>query len=119
MDLSMSQMQQMQKALYEPNKEKWSPMEPEYGKDYILYMMEEVGEVIAVLKKKGTDAVVSDSAVRAVFLEEVADVLMYYQDVLLRFAVTPEEISEAYLKKHRKNLGRNYTEEYKELYQNG
>lgn len=119
MDLSISQMQQLQKSLYEPNKETWPPMEPEYGKDYILYMMEEVGEVIAVLKKKGTGAVVSDPAVREAFLEEMADVLMYYQDVLLRFGVTPEEISQAYLKKHSKNMGRNYTEEYKELYQNG
>ena len=88
MDLSISQMQQLQKSLYEPNKETWPPMEPEYGKDY------KVGEVIAVLKKKGTGAVISDPAVREAFLEEMADVLMYYQDVLLRFGVTPEEIEE-------------------------
>ena len=44
---------------------------------------------------------------------------MYYHDALLRFHVTPEEISEAYFKKHSKNTKRNYIEEYKELYHNG
>lgn len=119
MDLSVSQMMQLQKNLFEPHKETWSPMEPEYGKDFILYMVEEIGEAIAILKKKGSAAVTSDPLVRAAFLEEMADVLMYYNDVLLRFHVTPEEISEAYLKKHAKNMGRNYTEEYKELHHNG
>ncbi len=42
MDLTISQMMQMQKALYERNKATWSPMEPEYGRDFILYMIEEI-----------------------------------------------------------------------------
>ena len=119
MDLSISQMMQLQKDLFELHKDKWSPMEPEFGKDFILFMVEEIGETIAILKKKGSSEVISDSTVREKFLEEMADVLMYYHDVLLRFHVTPEEISAAYLKKHLQNMGRNYTEEYKELYHNG
>lgn len=119
MDLTISQMMQMQKELFEPHKNKWSPMEPEYGKDFILYMVEEIGETIAILKKKGSGAVMSDPEVRAAFLEEMADVLMYYHDILLRFHVTPEEISRAYLRKHDRNMGRDYTQEYKELYHNG
>ena len=116
MDLSIGQMMQLQKELFEPHKEEWHPMEPEYGKDFILYMVEEIGEAIAVLKKKGSGAVMSDPAVREAFLEEMADVLMYYHDVLLRFQVTPEEISHAYLKKHSRNLGRDYRAEYEEKY---
>lgn len=119
MDLSISDMMRMQRKLFERNKDHWSPMEPEYGRDFILYMMEEVGEVIAILKKKGSREVVEDPAVRAAFLEEMADVLMYYQEILLRFHVTPEEISEAYERKHLRNMGRNYTQEYEELYHNG
>lgn len=119
MDLSISQMMQLQKELFEPHSKKWPPMEPEYGKDYVLFMIEEIGEAIAILKKKGSAAIISDSAVRDVFLEEMADVLMYYHDILLRFHITPEEISQAYLKKHFKNMDRDYTEEYKELYHNG
>ena len=118
MDLSISQIMAMQKELFELHKHEWSPMEPAYGKDSLLYMMEEVGEVIAVIKKRG-GAIPKDAAVRAAFLEEMADVLMYYTDVLLRYQITPEEFTEAYLKKHNRNIGRDFTEEYKELYQNG
>ena len=57
-----------------------------------------------------------DPAVREAFLSEMADVLMYYHDVLLRFHVTHEEISRAYTKKHDIDMKRNYQSEYKELY---
>ena len=116
MDLSISQMMQLQKELFDPHKDKWHPMEPEYGKDFILYMIEEIGECIAILKKKGSAAVMEDPAVREAFLSEMADVLMYYHDVLLRFHVTPEEISQAYASKHNYDMGRNYESEYKEQY---
>lgn len=119
MDLTISQMMQMQQELFELRKDKWSPMEPEYGKDFILYMVEEIGETIAILKKKGCGAVLSDPEVRAAFLEEMADVLMYYNDVLLRFHVTSDELSQAYQEKHIRNMGRNFTQEYKKLHYNG
>lgn len=116
MDLSISQMMQLQKELFEPHKDQWHPMEPEYGKDFILYMVEEIGEVISILKKKGSGAVAANPSVREAFLAEMADVLMYYHDVLLRFRITPEEISEAYLKKHSHDMHRNYRAEYEEKY---
>ncbi len=116
MELSISQMMQMQKELFELHKDTWSPREPEYGKDHILYMIEEIGEVIAILKKKGSREVVADSSVRAAFLEELVDILMYYVDVLLCYHVTPEEISEAFQKKAQRNLGRDYAGEYAAMY---
>ena len=116
MDLSISQMMQLQQELFERHKDTWSPMDPQYGKDFILYMIEEVGECIAILKKKGHAAVMEDPAVRAAFLSEMADVLMYYHDILLRFGVTPEEISQAYADKHSYDMQRNYEREYKEQY---
>lgn len=112
MDLSISRMMQMQQALFEPHKDKWLPMEPEYGKDFILFMIEEIGEAIAVIKKKGSSAIMEDEEVRDAFLAEMADVLMYYHDVLLRYRVTPKEISEAFVKKHDFDLRRDYTKEY-------
>lgn len=118
MDISFSEMMRMQKALHALHAQDWSPLEPEYGKNSVLYMVEEIGEVIAILKKKG-NGVMEDPAVRSAFLEEMADVMMYYTDTLLRYHVTPEEISEAYVKKHSHNMGRNYTKEYEELYHNG
>lgn len=116
MDLTISRMMQLQKELFELHKDQWYPLEPEYGKDSILFMMEEVGETIAVLKKKGPNAIMENPAVREAFLTEMADVLMYYTDVLLRFHVTPEEISEAFVRKHARNMGRDFAKEYKEKY---
>ena len=116
MDLKVSEMLTMQKELYALHEGQWFPLEPEYGRNYILFMIEEIGETIAILKKKGDRSVLDDGDVRAAFLEEMADALMYYNDILLRYHVTPEEISEAYTRKHARNMGRNFAEEYKEKY---
>lgn len=39
--------------------------------------------------------------------------LMYYFDTLLRYHITPQEISEAYLQKHLRNMGRDFEAEYR------
>ncbi len=119
MNCTISDLMQMQKALHEQHAGEWYPLEPEYGKQTVLFMIEEIGEVISILKKKGDNAVLTNAAVRDSFLEEMADVLMYYTDVLLRYHVTPEEISSAFQKKHNRNAQRNFKAEYEELYQNG
>ncbi len=119
MDLSFSEMMRMQRELFELHKDRWDPREPGNGQTHILYMIEEIGETIAILKKKGSGQVLEDEAVRAAFLEEMSDIMMYYIDVLLCFHATPEEISQAFEQKFLRNMGRNYEEEYKELYHNG
>ncbi len=116
MDLKISDMMQLQQALYEKHKDKWEPREPESGRSHILYMIEEIGEMISILKKKGDSAVLDDSAVRSAFVEEMADVMMYLTDVLLCFHISAEEFSEAFCKKANKNMERDYAAEYKELY---
>ncbi len=116
MDIAISQILQAQKDLYELHRHEWNPRNPENGKNHILYMVEEIGETIAILKKKGSDAIVEDAAVRAAFLEEMVDIMMYFSSVLLCYGITAEEFSEAFRKKQMKNLGRDFTGEYKELY---
>lgn len=116
MDLKISDMMQMQKELHQLHAQDWSPLEPEYGKNTVLYMVEEIGETVAILKKKGDRAVVEDPDVRSAFLEEMVDILMYYNDTLLRYHVTPEELSATYKQKHDRNMGRNYTKEYEDKY---
>lgn len=119
MDLSIAQMMTMQRELYARHVGQWSPPEPEYGKEFMLYLVEELGETIGILKKKGATAIAEDPATREKFLEEMADVLMYYHEILIRFHVSPEEISEAYVKKHNQNMGRDYSGEYAKLYTGG
>ena len=92
-----------------------------WGIDQSMFMklVEEIGEVISIWKKKGGQAITEDPAVRSAFLEEMADVLMYYHEVLLRFHVTPEEISKAYQDKHDRNMTRNYQKQYEEMLHDG
>ena len=64
-DLSISEMQKMQLDLYERNKDKWNDMEPKAAKSHMLYMIEEIGECISIIKKKGINAIMQDSDVRS------------------------------------------------------
>ncbi|WP_454052775.1 MazG nucleotide pyrophosphohydrolase domain-containing protein [Clostridium sp. Marseille-Q7071] len=117
-DLRISQMLKFSKTLWEKNKDNWSPMEPKYGKNFILYMIEEIGEVISIIKKKGEDEIMDNNEVRERFIEEMGDVLMYYMDVLNRFNVTSEEFSKIYLNKYISNMERNYEKQYKDFITN-
>ena len=113
-DLKISDMLHMQKSLWENNKEKWSPLEPKYARDSILWMMEEIGEVISIIKKRGESEIINDKSLRNDFVTELTDVLMYFNDVLMRYEITPEEISEAYITKHAKNMNRDFVKEYRD-----
>ena len=50
-DFSINEMQEMQRRLQEKYKDKWEPISPETGKNKLLWMMGEVGEVIDIIKK--------------------------------------------------------------------
>jgi 8-oxo-dGTP diphosphatase len=113
-DLSISQMMDLSYKLWEKHKDEWSPMKPEYGKDFILYMIEEIGEAIAILKKKGEEKIMNTPEVRERFIEELGDVMMYYIDVLNRFSISAEEFSSIYLKKFEGNMERDYKKQYEE-----
>ncbi len=106
--IDFEEMMKMQMELWEEHKDKWSPIEAKYGRNFLLWMVEEMGEAISIIKKKGDDAIMNDFNVRKDFLEEMSDVLMYYNDTLLRYKITPSEISSAYIEKHNKNMKRDF-----------
>ena len=110
--VGIEEMLSMSHALYEQNKEDWSPMEPEYAKAFLLYMIEEMGEAISIIKKKGENQIMQDETIRERFTEEMCDMMMYYADVLNRFGITPQEYSRAYRKKFEKNISRNYKKDH-------
>jgi len=107
-DLRISEMMKMSYDLYEENKDSWSPMAPEYGRDFILYMIEEIGEVISVVKKKSVDEIMTEGPVRSHMIEELSDVLMYFIDCLNRYNISAEEFSNTYKKKFESNMKRNF-----------
>lgn len=105
-DFSIREMQRMQSRLQEKYKDIWEPIAPETGKNKLLWMVGEVGEVIDIVKKKGDKAVCENSEVRKRLVEELADVLMYYNDVLLCYGITAQELGEAYKQKFSINMSR-------------
>ncbi len=64
----------------------------------MLWMIGEIGEVIDIIKKNGDRKAAETNEIRSQLIEEMADVLMYYNDMLLCYGITAEELREAYKK---------------------
>ena len=105
-NFTVQEMLEMQKELQEKYKDKWEAIEPEAGKRKLLWMIGEIGEVIDIVKKNGDKKVVEDIDLRARLIEEMADVLMYYNDILLCYGFSEEELKVAYTSKFEKNMKR-------------
>lgn len=105
-DFTIKDMLAMQQALQEKYKDKWEAICPEAGKHKLLWMLGEVGEVIDIIKKNGDESTVEDASVRQRLVEEMADVLMYYNDVLLCYGISEQELKAAYVAKFNKNMTR-------------
>lgn len=65
-----------------------------------------IGEVIDIIKKHGGEAASQDKDARSCLIEELADVLMYYNDVLLCYGISAEELKRSYISKFEKNMKR-------------
>ena len=105
-DFGINEMQEMQKVLQEKYKDKWKPICPERGKDQLLWMVGEIGEVIDIIKKHGGETASQDAILRGNLVEELVDVLMYYNDVLLCYGISTEELKQSYINKFEKNMKR-------------
>ena len=105
-DFTVNEMQGMQKALQEKYKHKWEPICPEIGQNKLLWMIGEIGEVIDIVKKHGGEKSATDTELRQDLIEEMADVLMYYNDVMLCYGITADELKQAYTEKFEKNMKR-------------
>ncbi len=118
-DLKVSEIQALQTQLKEKYQGVWNPLVPEHGRNSLLWMMEEVGEIISIIKKRGDAAIMEDAVVRKAFLEELADVTMYFHDMLICYGISGEEFSEAFLEKHKKNMSRDFVSEHNAFLVNG
>ena len=105
-DFKMSEMQAMQRALQEKYKDKWEPICPEIGQNKLLWMVGEIGEVIDIVKKNGGRNACEDERLRKHLVEEMADVLMYFNDVMLCYGITEDEMRDAYTGKFETNMRR-------------
>ena len=105
-DFTIKDMLVMQQTLQKKQKDKWETICPEAGKHKLLWLLGEVGEVIDIIKKNGDQKAVEDLDLRQHLVEEMADVLMYYNDVLLCYGISEQELKEAYIAKFEKNMTR-------------
>lgn len=100
------EMQKMQKKLQEKYKDEWGGLSPDKGRNQLLWMISEAGEVAEIIKKKGDNLIMNDGEIRNHFVEELCDVLMYFNDVMLCYSISPEELEKAYFQKHYINIER-------------
>ena len=105
-DFGINEMLGMQRELQEKYKDKWEKISPDVGKNKLLWMIGEIGEVIDIVKKHGGQSACTDEALREHLIEEMADVLMYYNDVLLCYGITADELKKTYTEKFEKNMQR-------------
>lgn len=106
MSLDLQEMQKLQQALQERYAGWWEPVDPEHGKNKLLWMLAELGEVIQLIKRNPTDALLGQDELRHDLVEEMADVLMFFNDVLLCYGISPEEFEEIYRAKLARNMNR-------------
>ena len=100
------EMQAIQEELQEKYMDKWGGLSPDKGREQLLWMMIEAGEVADIIKKDGDKKIIEDEKVRNHFIEEICDVFMYLNDVLLCYSITTEEIEKVYMEKHQRNMKR-------------
>ena len=105
-DMTLGEMLAMQQQLQEKYKGKWESIGPATGKNKLLWMVGEVGEVAEIIKKNGHERIMEQGPIRAHFVEEMADVLMYYGDIMNCFSITPEELKASYTEKFQRNMER-------------
>lgn len=112
-DISIAKMKEMQMELFKLHKDEWKDdMYPEAARNHMLYMIEEIGESISIIKKKGIDAIMNDERVRENFITEMTDVARYYIEVLNRLGITSEEYAKCYINKHNECINRNYKQKW-------
>ena len=104
--LNLHEMQDIQRELQEKYRDKWTPLSPETGRNTLLWMIGEAGEIADVIKQYGDTAIMENAEIRHDFVEELCDVLMYFNDLMLNYSISPQELSDAYLKKHIRNMSR-------------
>ena len=105
-DFTINEMLEMQRTLQGKYKNKWEPIGPETGKNKLLWMIGEIGEVVDIVKKNGDVKACTDAEIRKSLVEELADVLMYYNDVLLCYGISADELKKSYSEKFKRNMER-------------
>ena len=104
--LTMEEMQKIQRDLREKYKSLWGDLTEKDGRSVLLWTFIELGEVADIIKKDGDEAILHDPRVRSHFIEELSDVVMFLNDAMICYGITPEEMTKIYREKAAYNLVR-------------
>ena len=99
-------MQAIQKELQNKYREQWGDLTPDKGANYLLWMVVEAGEAADIVKKEGSQKILENPETRRHFVEELCDVMMYFNDLMLIYGIQPQELETVYKEKHRRNMAR-------------
>lgn len=105
-EFTVNEILEMQEKLQDRYKAIWEPVNAETGRNKLLWMVGEIGEVVDIVKKHGGERAAADPALRRALVEELADVLMYYGDVMLCYGITSDELKASYTEKFQRNMHR-------------
>ncbi len=105
--ITISEMMELSEQLYKKYEDYWDNS-PESNINWVCWLVGEIGEMIDIIKKKGTDQIMNDESTRLEMLKEITDCYMYLADILNRYKFTAEEFSEVYIDKMNYNLKRDY-----------
>ncbi len=105
--ITISEMMELSEQLYKKYEDYWDNS-PESNINWVCWLVGEIGEMIDIIKKKGTDQIMNDKSTRLEMLKEITDCYMYLADILNRYKFTAEEFSEVYIDKMNYNLKRDY-----------
>ena len=106
MALDFHDMREMQQKLQARYAGWWENVDPEHGKNKMLWLMAELGEAIQVVKKHSLADVMTQGEVRHDLVEELADMMMFFNDIMLCYDISPEEFEAVYRAKHERNMTR-------------
>jgi len=105
--ITIKEMMDLSNKLHKKYEDYWDNS-PESNINWVCWLVGVIGEVIDIIKKKGTDKIMNDESTRLEMLKEIADCYMYLADILNRYKFTAEEFSEVYREKMNYNLKRDY-----------
>ena len=108
--IDIADMLQLQRQLLAEHQE-WPPHTPENSSYHLLGAVEELGEVAAILRKVGVDAIMTDGSVRREYVGELTDIFAFLINNMLCLGITAEELASAFWRKHHTNLWRDYNAE--------
>ena len=76
------------------------------GRSHLLWLLAEAGEAAQIIKKEGDRPILDCPETRAHFVEELCDVYMYLASTAMCYGITPQELAQTFVEKHRRNMQR-------------